>query len=60
MSGLQKQGAFYRYVVSCDSKTTTPSDIAKGVVNIIVAFAPVKPAEFVVLKIQQLDGQSAA
>jgi len=59
MADLAKQGAFYRYVVTCDDTTTTPSDIEKGVVNIVVAFAPVKPAEFVVLKIQQLAGQTA-
>jgi len=60
MADLAKQGAFYRYVVTCDDTTTTPSDIEKGIVNIVVAFAPVKPAEFVVLKIQQLAGQAAA
>jgi phage tail sheath protein FI len=59
MADLARQGAFYRYLVTCDATTTTASDIARGVVNIIVAFAPVKPAEFVVLKIQQLAGQSA-
>jgi hypothetical protein len=42
------------YFVRCDSTTTSQSDIDQGVVNIIVGFAPLKPAEFVVLNIQQL------
>jgi uncharacterized protein len=45
------------YLVKCDSETTTQNDIRQGVVNIIVGFAPLKPAEFVIIKIQQLAGQ---
>jgi phage tail sheath protein FI len=60
MAGLASQGAFYRYFVQCDNTTTTQSDIDQGICNIIVAFAPVKPAEFIVLQIQQLAGQSAS
>jgi len=45
------------YFVKCDSETTTQSDIDKGVVNILVGFAPLKPAEFVVIQIEQLAGQ---
>jgi hypothetical protein len=45
--------------VKCDSTTTTSSDQALGVVNIVVAFAPLRPAEFVVIKIAQLAGQTA-
>ncbi len=56
MSDLSRQGAFYSYYVQCDKSTTTQSDIDRGIVNVVVAFAPVKPAEFVVLKIQQLAG----
>lgn len=48
------------YFVKCDHDTTTQSDIDLGIVNIIVGFAPLKPAEFVVIKIQQLAGQTAA
>ena len=44
--------------MKCDRTTTTQTDIDKGVVNIIVGFAPLKPAEFVVIQIQQLAGQS--
>ena len=66
MNGLFRQGAFQgetpaqAYLVKCDSDTTPQADIDRGVVNIVVGFAPLKPAEFVVLKIQQLAGQVAA
>ncbi len=58
MQGLWTQGAFAgpsakdAYFVQCDSTTTTPDDIQLGIVNVIVGFAPVMPAEFVVLQIQ--------
>jgi phage tail sheath protein FI len=58
MAWLSSQGAFYRYYVVCDGTTTTARDIATGVCNIVVAFAPVKPAEFIVLQVQQLAGQA--
>jgi phage tail sheath protein FI len=63
MHSLFRQGAFQgktpreAYEVKCDSETTTQDDINRGVVNIVVRFAPLKPAEFVVIKIQQLAGQ---
>jgi phage tail sheath protein FI len=63
MHDLFRQGAFQgqspqeAYFVKCDSTTTTPSDIDRGIVNIIVGFAPLKPAEFIVLYIQQTAGQ---
>src|SRR5262249_24768260 len=63
MHDLFRQGAFQgstpqdAYLVKCDAETTTQNDINLGVVNILVGFAPLKPAEFVVLKIQQLAGQ---
>ncbi|MFN2467005.1 MAG: phage tail sheath family protein [Gaiellaceae bacterium] len=66
MNGLFRQGAFQgttpaqAYFVKCDSETTTQADIDRGVVNVVVGFAPLKPAEFVVLKIQQMAGQIAA
>jgi phage tail sheath protein FI len=65
MQDLFRQGAFQgqrpadAYFVKCDAQTTTPSDINQGVVNVIVGFAPVKPAEFIVIQLQQLAGQSA-
>jgi phage tail sheath protein FI len=64
MQGLFKQGAFQgstpasAYFVKCDSDTTTQADINLGVVNILVGFAPLEPAEFVILQIQQIAGQS--
>lgn len=60
MHTLFIQGAFYgqtpqeSYMVKCDSDTTSQDDIDRGIVNIEIGFAPLKPAEFVVLKIQQL------
>ena len=65
MNDLFRQGAFQgstpkdAYFVKCDKDTTTQSDINRGVVNILVGFAPLKPAEFVVIKLQQLAGQLA-
>ena len=60
MADLSRQGAFYGYSVACDKNTTTQSDIDRGVVNVLVAFAPVKPAEFVVLQIKQQAGQTVS
>ncbi len=45
------------YFVKCDKETTPQDDINLGIVNIVVGFAPLKPAEFVVIKIQQMAGQ---
>jgi len=63
MQSLFRQGAFQgasprdAYFVKCDRETTTQNDIDNGIVNIMVGFAPLKPAEFVVVKIQQMAGQ---
>jgi phage tail sheath protein FI len=62
LQGLFRQGAFQgqtakeAYFVKCDRETTTQADINLGIVNIFVGFAPLKPAEFVVIKIQQIAG----
>ncbi len=48
------------YFVKCDSETTTQTDIENGVVNILVGFAPLYPAEFVVIQIEQLTGQATS
>jgi hypothetical protein len=58
MESLSRQGAFYSYQVVCDKTTTTQRDIDLGIVNVLVQFAPVKPAEFVVIQIQQQAGQT--
>ena len=63
MNDLFRQGAFQgsrpqdAYFVRCDHSTTTQNDINRGVVNILVGFAPLKPAEFVVIQLQQIAGQ---
>ena len=51
--GTSPQEAYY---VRCDATTTTQDDRNKGIVNIEIGFAPLKPAEFVVIKIQQIAG----
>jgi phage tail sheath protein FI len=62
MHDLFAKGAFQgtspkdAYFVKCDKETTTQNDIDKGIVNILVGFAPLKPAEFVMIKIQQIAG----
>jgi phage tail sheath protein FI len=55
---FQGQTPEQAYFVKCDSETTTQTDIENGVVNILVGFAPLKPAEFVVIQIEQLTGQA--
>lgn len=66
MQNLFRQGAFQgrspreAYFVKCDRETTTQNDINLGIVNIHVGFAPLKPAEFVVIKLQQMAGQVEA
>lgn len=59
LADLQRQGALYSYFVNCDATTTTQTDIDLGIVNVVVGIAPVKPAEFVVITIQQTAGQAA-
>ena len=62
MHSLFRNGAFQgstpreAYFVKCDKETTTQNDISMGIVNIVVGFAPIKPAEFVIIKIQQKAG----
>ena len=62
LNGLFRQGAFQgstpqqAYYVKCDAETTTQADRNLGIVNIEVGFAPLRPAEFVVITIQQIAG----
>jgi phage tail sheath protein FI len=62
LHGLFVQGAFQgstpkdAYFVKCDKETTTQNDINLGIVNVVVGFAPLKPAEFVIIQIQQITG----
>lgn len=55
--GAKPDQAFF---VLCDGTTTTQTDIDNGVVNILVGFAPLKPAEFVVLKLSQIVNRPAS
>ena len=63
MNDLFRQGAFQgrspreAYFVKCDNETTTQNDINRGIVNVVVGFAPLKPAEFVVIKLTQIAGK---
>jgi phage tail sheath protein FI len=63
MHNLFRKGAFQgttprdAYFVKCDGETTTQNDINEGIVNIVVGFAPLKPAEFVIIKITQIAGE---
>lgn len=59
MEKLAREGAFSDYNVSCDATTTTADDLDRGVVNILVQFAPVHPAEFITIQIQQVAGGRA-
>ncbi|MFT6557693.1 MAG: phage tail sheath protein FI [Sneathiella sp.] len=66
MKGLYRDGALVgtkpeqAYFVRCDASTTTPEDQANGIVRVQVGFAPVKPAEFVVITVQQVQQSSGA
>ncbi len=65
MMNLFRQGAFQgatpaqAFFVKCDNETTTQAEIDAGIVNVLVGFAPLRPAEFVVVKISQKVGQTA-
>ena len=45
------------YFVRCDDESTTQNDIKRGIVNIVISFAPIKPSEFILIKIQLVSGQ---
>jgi phage tail sheath protein FI len=58
LQSLFRQGAFQgrkaeeAYFVRCGQDTISSSDQTAGIVNIMMGFAPLKPAEFILLKIQ--------
>ncbi len=64
MQNLFERGAFQgekledAYFVKCDSESTSQNDTNHGIVNIVIGFAPIKPREFVVLRLQQFVGKS--
>jgi phage tail sheath protein FI len=64
MRTLFRQGAFQQsekraesdsFFVVCDETTNPQSEIDLGRVNVVVGFAPLKPAEFVVITITQIS-----
>jgi len=64
MRGLFRQGAFQQsedraesksFFVVCDGSVNPQSEIDLGRVNVVVGFAPLKPAEFVVITITQIS-----
>lgn len=63
MKNMFRQGAFQgtsareAYLVRCDAETNPQDQIDRGIVTVYVGFAPLKPAEFVIIQIQQLAGQ---
>jgi uncharacterized protein len=63
MRDLFDKGAFQgatpqqAYFVKCDADTNPQYDIDRGIINVVVGFAPLKPAEFVIIKIQQIAGE---
>ena len=66
MDGLHRAGAFQgekasdAYFVACGlGSTMTQGDVDAGIVRVVVGFAPLKPAEFVVVQIQQIVAQAA-
>jgi phage tail sheath protein FI len=64
MQALFTQGAFQgrsaaeSYFVQCDAQNNPPSSVDQGIVNITIGFAPVRPAEFIIIQIQQIAGQT--
>ena len=63
LHNMFRQGAFQgmtpseAYFVKCDRETTSREDSNRGIVNITVGFAPLRPAEFVVITIERIAGQ---
>jgi len=64
MQALFAQGALQgatptqAYFVQCDARNNPPSSVDQGIVNITIGFAPIRPAEFVLIQIQQMAGQN--
>jgi phage tail sheath protein FI len=44
------------YFVKCDRETTTHQDLTRGYFNLLIGFAPLRPAEFIVLSLRQKAG----
>ncbi len=54
-AGSSKQQAYF---VKCDRENNPDASVSQGILNITVGFAPLYPAEFVVISIQQMVNQS--
>ncbi len=65
MHGLFMQGAFQgntpqtSWLVKCDHSTMTQNDIDNGILKIMVGFAALKPAEFIIVEIAEMAGQNS-
>ena len=55
LAGSRQSEAFF---VKCGPATTPQADIDRGIINIMVGFAPIKPSEFVIIPVQQIVGQN--
>jgi uncharacterized protein len=59
MQALFLQGAFQRstpgdaYLVRCDASTNSQADIDNGIVRVVIGFAALRPAEFLLLELGQ-------
>jgi hypothetical protein len=57
LTGLWRRGAFQgvqptqAFFVKCDWSTHTRADVAQGRLNLQIGFAPLRPAEFVILRL---------
>ena len=57
LHGLFREGAFagdrpeQAFFVRCDASTMTQQDIDHGIIHVVVGFAPLRPAEFVIIDI---------
>jgi phage tail sheath protein FI len=51
LMGASQQEAYF---VKCDWTTMTQNDLNNGKINVLVGVAPVKPAEFIILRISQI------
>lgn len=65
MMNLFRAGAFQgdtpskAFFVKCDAETNPQDQIDAGIVTVLVGFAPLKPAEFVVIRISQKTAEGA-
>jgi len=65
LQGLWRDGALFgassgqAFYVKCDAETNPPDSIDQGRVVAEIGIAPVKPAEFVIFRIAQIQGAAA-